>query len=183
MYRHKTHNFTNKANVEVWVKTSSPLTDFVYVFFFLERVFSCSRLPLHAPSPPPSIPSLISLMQRLELTRARISKEKLDRTQKRKNELLSQERRETGLVRERTETLKTRTAALSRSLFEARRETFILKQKTETLSRSFVLLSRLCYLLFVCLAFVLVFHLVDLCDKRWQQGSQVDIKGRQWSEI
>jgi hypothetical protein len=78
-------------------------------------------------------------MQRLELTRARISKEKLDRTQKRKNELLSQERRETGLVRERTETLKTRTAALSRSLFEARRETFILKQKTETLSRSFVL--------------------------------------------
>jgi hypothetical protein len=63
-----------------------------------------------------------------------------------------------------------RTQTLSRSLFEARRKAFILRQRTETLSRSFVLLSRLCYLLCVCFAFVLVYHFVDVCDKRWPQG-------------
>ncbi len=138
----------------ILTKTKAVFTSYVFrlQFFFLERVFSCSRVPLHAPSPP-SIPSLVTLMQALEQTRARISKEQFDRTQKQKNELRLQERRETLLVRKRTQELSERTQTLSRSLFETRREAFILKERSERLSKSFFLLSRLCFLLCVCLAF------------------------------
>ncbi len=132
-------------------------------FLSLEGVFSSSLLPRHASSPP-SIPSLSTLMQR---TKARIAKEQLDRTQKRQKELLAQERRETLRVRQRTKELSERTLSLSRSLFEARTEAFILRERTDRLSRSHSFLSRLCLLLCVCLAFFLVFHFVDLCDKRW----------------
>ncbi len=139
----------------------------VLVFLSLECVFSFSLLPRHAPFPP-SIPSLSTLMQALERTRARIAKEQLDRTQKhRQKELLAQERRETFLVRQRTKKLSERTLSLSHSLFEARKETFILRERTDRLSRCYCFLSCLCFLLCLCLAFFLVFHFVDLCDKRW----------------
>jgi hypothetical protein len=121
-------------------------------FLSLEGVFSSSFLPHHASSPP-SIPSLSTLMQALERTKARIAKEHLDRTQKRQKELLAQERRETLRVRQRTKELSERTLSLSCSLFEARTEAFILRERTDRLSRSHNFLSRLCLLLCVCLAF------------------------------
>ena len=157
----------------------------VLYFFSLDREFFSSLPPRHPP-PPPSILSLYTLMDRLEQTRARIRKEQDDRTQKRLQQLRVQEGRETLLVEKRIKELSDRTLSLShqtqslsRSLFEARREAFILRHQTETLSRSYCLLSRLCYLLFVCLAFCLVFLFVVLCDKRWQRNtkSQVDFKG------
>jgi hypothetical protein len=154
----------------------------VQVLFPLEHEFSSSLLPSHGPSPP-SIPSLSTLMNALERTRARIRKEQdaTSRTQKRQNQLRGQKGREKLLVEKTTKELELsdRTVSLSRSLFEARREAFILRQQTERLSRSYSLISRLCFLLCACLAFCLVFLFVVLCDKRWQRNtkSQVDFKG------
>ncbi len=145
----------------------------VLCFFPLYREFSSSLFPRLAP-PPPSILSLYTLMDRLEQTRARIRKEQEDRTQKRLQQLRVQEGRETLLVEkkikelsDRTLSLSHQTQSLSRSLFEARREAFILRHQTERLSRSYSLLSRLCYLSCVCLAFCLLFLFVVLCDERW----------------
>jgi hypothetical protein len=135
-------------------------------FFSLERVFSGSCFRLLAPSPP-SILSLTTLMHVLEQTRARIRQEQIDRTQKRKNELRLQQKREEVVVRERTQPLIERNESLSRCLFESRREAFILRERTQTLSRSFLFLSRLCFLLCVCLAFFVVRQSADLCDERW----------------
>ncbi len=134
-------------------------------------MFSRSRLP----PPPQSNLALCTLMDGLERTRARMRKEQEDdRTQKRLKQLRVQEGTETLLVEQKTTELSDRTLSLShrtesmsRSLFEANREAFILRHQTERLSRSYSLLSRLCFLLSVCLAFCLVFLFVVLCGERW----------------
>ena len=120
--------------------------------------------------------SLVTLMYQLAETRARIRQEQIDREQKRKNELRFWQRRENRVVREKTQPLLQRAESLSRSLFETHREAFILRDRLDTLSRSYLFLSRLCFLLCLCLA-LLVIH------QRHGSTKQMDIQGREWKDI
>ena len=140
---------------------------------------------LSSPGPPPPVNHLlVTLMYQLQTTKARIRQEQIDREQKRKNELRFWQRRENRVVREKTQPLIERSELLlSRCLFESRREAFILRERIDTLSRSFLFLSRLCFLLCVCLALLVVHLSVDFSATRHGSKYQMDIQGRERQEI
>ena len=163
-------------------KLSSPLTCFGRTFFFPPMcVLWSGRKPDLAwtTSLPPS---LVTLMYQLQKTRARIRQEQIDRERKRKNELRFWQRRENRIVRKETEPLLQRAESLSCALFESQRAAFILRDRLHTLSRSYLLLSRLCFLLCVCLALLVVHQSVDL-SARHGSNNQMDIQGRQWKDF
>ena len=163
-------------------KPSSPLTCFGRQFFFPPMcvLWSARKPDLAWTTSFP--PSLTTLMHQLEQTRARIRQEQIDREQKRKNELRFWQRREKRVVREETQPLLQRAESLSRSLFESQRAAFILRDRLETLSRSYLLLSRLCFLLCVCLALLVIHQSVDL-SARHGSTKQMDIQGGEWKDI
>ena len=174
--------FNQKTYLEVRKMPSSPLTYFGRTLFFPSRcVLWFAPRPEFARTTS-SRQSLTTLMHHLEQTRARIRQEQIDRTLRRQAELRIQYKREERLVREKTQPLLRRTESLSRSLFESQREAFILRERIETLSKSFLFLSRLCFLLCVCLALVVVHQSVDL-SARHGSNNQMDIQGREWTDI